>query len=125
MQMPIEIAETTARGRTGLSKAEIATIDAARAILRRHARSTLALQSWTHLTDYLALNALSERTEVFRVRFLDRKNRLIRDRIMAFGGIDRSQLPAIWRPSEAAVSSRKASAASMGRLNRRAGRRVA
>lgn len=88
MQSPIEIAETTARGRTGLSKAEIATIDAARAILRRHARSTLALQSWTHLTDYLALNALSERTEVFRVLFLDRKNRLIRDRIMARGGID-------------------------------------
>ena len=87
MRSPIEITETTARGRTGLSEAEIATIDAARAILRRHARSTLALQSWTHLTDYLALNALRERTEAFRVLFLDRKNRLIRDRIMARGSI--------------------------------------
>lgn len=88
MRNATETIKMAARGRAGLSEAEIATIDAARAILRRHARSTLALQSWTHLTDYLALNALSERTEVFRVLFLDRKNRLIRDRIMARGGID-------------------------------------
>ncbi|MFC4670710.1 RadC family protein [Seohaeicola nanhaiensis] len=78
---------TELRG-SGFSEAEIATIDAARDILRRHARSTAALQSWTMLTDYLALNAVRERVEVFRVLLLDRKNKLIRDRIMTRGSID-------------------------------------
>jgi DNA repair protein RadC len=82
---PKKIAE---RGASGFSEAEIATIDAARIILRRHARSTSALQSWTMLTDYLALNAVHERVEVFRVLLLDRKNRLIRDRVMTRGSID-------------------------------------
>ena len=82
---PKEIADRPA---PGFSEAEIATIDAARAILRRHARSTAALQSWTMLTDYLALNAVHERVEVFRVFLLDRKNRLIRDRVMTRGSID-------------------------------------
>ena len=82
---PNEIAE---RGASGFSEAEIATIDAARTILRRHARSTAALQSWAMLTDYLALNAIHERVEVFRVLLLDRKNRLIRDRVMTRGSID-------------------------------------
>ena len=82
---PKEIAE---RGASGFSEAEIATIDAARTILRRHARSTVALQSWAMLTGYLALNAVHERVEVFRVLLLDRKNRLIRDRVMTRGSID-------------------------------------
>ncbi|WP_423793484.1 JAB domain-containing protein [Mameliella alba] len=82
---PKEIADRRA---PGFSEAEIATIDAARSILRRHARSTAALQSWTMLTDYLALNAVHERVEVFRVLLLDRKNRLIRDRVMTRGSID-------------------------------------
>lgn len=73
---------------SGFSEAEIATIDAARAILRRHARSTAALQSWNMLTDYLALNAVRERVEVFRVLLLDRKNKLIGDRVMTRGSID-------------------------------------
>ena len=82
---PQEIVE---RPGSGFSEAEIATIDAARDILRRHARSTAALQSWTMLTDYLALNAVRERVEVFRVLLLDRKNKLIRDRVMTRGSID-------------------------------------
>ena len=73
-----DLDEITERPASGFSAAEIATIDAARIILRRHARSTSALQSWTMLTDYLALNAVHERVEVFRVLLLDRKNRLIR-----------------------------------------------
>ena len=82
---PKEIADRRA---PGFSEAEIATIDAARTILRRHARSTAALQSWSMLTDYLALNAVHERVEVFRVLLLDRKNRLIRDRVLTRGSID-------------------------------------
>ncbi|MFV0297409.1 MAG: RadC family protein [Hyphomicrobiaceae bacterium] len=73
---------------TEFSEAEVSTVDAARAILRRHVRTTDALQSWRMLTDYLALNAIQERVEVFRVLLLDRKNRLIRDRIMTRGSID-------------------------------------
>lgn len=76
------------RATTGFSEAEIATIDAARAILRQHARSTVALQSWDMLTDYLALSALGERVEVLRVLLLDRKNKLIRDKILTRGSID-------------------------------------
>jgi len=72
----------------GFSEAEIETIDAARFILRKHARATAVLQSWSMLTDYLALNAVRERVEVFRVLLLDRKNKLIRDKIMSRGSID-------------------------------------
>ncbi|WP_252947830.1 RadC family protein [Oceanicola sp. 502str15] len=71
----------------GFSEAEVATIDAARTILREHARSTAALHSWPLLTDYLALNAICERAEVFRVLLLDRKNRLIQDKIMGRGSL--------------------------------------
>jgi DNA repair protein RadC len=80
--------QITERRVSGFSEAEIATIDAAREILRRHARSTAVLQSWAMLTDYLALNAVHERVEVFRVLLLDRKNRLICDRVMTRGSID-------------------------------------
>lgn len=80
--------QITERPTSGFSEAEIATIDAAREILRRHARSTEALQSWGMLTDYLALTAVRERVEVFRVLLLDRKNRLIRDRLMTRGSVD-------------------------------------
>ena len=83
-----DLNQITERRVSGFSEAEIATIDAAREILRKHARSTAALQSWTMLTDYLALNAVHERVEVFRVLLLDRKNRLIRDRLMTRGSID-------------------------------------
>ena len=72
----------------GFFEAEIETIDAARVIPRRHVRATAVLQSWTMLTDYLALNAVRERVEVFRVLLLDRKNKLIRDKIMSRGSID-------------------------------------
>ena len=82
---PIDISDPPA---PGFSEAEIETIDAARVILRRHVRATAVLQSWTMLTDYLALNAVHERVEVFRVLLLDRKNRLIRDRVMTRGSID-------------------------------------
>ncbi|MCB1358516.1 MAG: DNA repair protein [Maritimibacter sp.] len=82
---PKEIAD---RRVSGFSEAEIATIDAAREILRRHVRSTVALQSWSMLTDYLAFSAVRERVEVFRVLLLDRKYKLIRDRIMTRGSID-------------------------------------
>ena len=83
-----DLDEITERPASGFSAAEIATIDAAREILRRHARSTAALQSWSMLADYLALTAVRERVEVFRVLLLDRKNRLIRDRVMTRGSID-------------------------------------
>ena len=82
------LAEAPSKPPTGFSEAEIATIDAATAILRRHARATTALHSWDKLTEYLALSAVQERVEVFRVLLLDRKNKLIRDKVMSRGSVD-------------------------------------
>lgn len=70
----------------GFSEQEIATIDAATTILRRHVRATTSLHSWNK-TDYLALTAVRERVEVFRVLLLDRKNKLIRDKVMSRGSV--------------------------------------
>lgn len=71
----------------GFSEQEIATIDAATAILRRHVRATTPLHSWDKLTDYLALTAVRDRVETFRVLLLDRGNKLIRDKVMSRGSI--------------------------------------
>lgn len=83
-----QYAETASRPSSGFSEDEIATIDAATEILRRHVRATTALQSWDKLTDYLALTAVRERVETFRVLLLDRKNKLIRDKVMSRGSVD-------------------------------------
>ena len=82
---PIDLGE---RPPAPLTDAEIATIATARDILQKHVRRTDLIASWAMLIDYLALNAISERTEVFRCLFLDTKNRLIRDKVMARGTID-------------------------------------
>ena len=71
----------------GFSEQEIDTIDAATAILRRHVRATTSLHSWDRLTDYLTLTAVRERVETFRVLLLDRKNKLIRDKVMSRGSV--------------------------------------
>jgi len=71
-----------------LSVSETAIIDEAMKILKRHARASTLITSWNNLTAYLALSALPERVEVFRVLFLNRKNALIRDKVMARGSID-------------------------------------
>ena len=71
-----------------LTAAESATIATARDILQKHVRKADLIASWAMLIDYLALNAITERTEVFRCLFLDTRNRLIRDKVMSRGTID-------------------------------------
>ncbi len=71
-----------------LTQEDAATVGSACDILRRHMRAADLIASWAMLTEYLALSALKERSEVLRVLFLNSKNRLIRDRIMWRGTID-------------------------------------
>ena len=68
--------------------AEIATLEAARDLLRQHLIAQPIIASWTMLTDYLALMAVDERVEVFRVLYRDTKNRLISDETLGRGTID-------------------------------------
>ena len=71
-----------------LTEDELATITFARDILKAQVRQADLIASWDMLIDYLALNAIAERTEVFRCLFLNTKNRLIRDKVMTRGTID-------------------------------------
>lgn len=72
------------------SDAEIAMLEAARQLLRKQLTARPVITSWSMLTDYLALMVVDERVEVFRVLFLDTKNRLICDETMARGTIDQT-----------------------------------
>lgn len=63
-------------------------VERAKAYLREQACESHSITSWSLLQDYLALHAVNERVEVFRVLFLDRKNRLIECREMGRGTID-------------------------------------
>ncbi len=67
-----------------LKLVEYAAVKLARAqIMKRH-----ALTSWTALIDYVNAADAWRETEVFRVLFLDRKNVLIADEVMAQGTVD-------------------------------------
>jgi DNA repair protein RadC len=54
-------------------------ISEAREALARYVSQGPLLSSWSMLTDYLCISYAGERREVFRVLFLDKKNRLIED----------------------------------------------
>ncbi len=67
-----------------LKLVEYAAVKLARAqVMKRH-----ALTSWTALIDYVNAADAWRETEVFRVLFLDRKNVLIADEVMAQGTVD-------------------------------------
>ncbi len=74
------------------SEADLATLDAARQLLKQHLVARPVITSWQMLTDYLALMNVDERVEVFRVLFLDTKNRLICDETMSRGTIDQTSV---------------------------------
>jgi DNA repair protein RadC len=74
--------------RDSLTDADRATIEAARAILAQLVASKPLISSWDALKDYLACTMGGLRAESFRVLYLDRKNRLIRDEEQARGTID-------------------------------------
>lgn len=72
----------------GFCETERTALEAARRILRRRLRATDVISSWAMLTEFLAINAVGERVEVFRVLFLNTKHHLICDEIMGRGTID-------------------------------------
>ncbi len=88
------VTASTAELRTveGLGDAGIAALKLAQAAASRLLRGTLAakplLHSWGALTDYLRAEIGHERTEQFRVLFLDTRARLIADEIMGRGTVN-------------------------------------
>jgi DNA repair protein RadC len=68
--------------------ADRSVILAAREVLARYIHANPIIGSWDVLSDYLSTAYAGERREVFRVLFLDRKNRLIRDEAMGHGTVD-------------------------------------
>jgi DNA repair protein RadC len=76
----------------GLSDSVVALIKAVQAGAVRLGRQKVLnqpiLSSWSALTDYLRSAMAHETNEHFRLLFLDKKNRLIRDEIQAQGTVD-------------------------------------
>ena len=76
----------------GLGDAGIAALKLAQAAAARLLKGELAdkpvLRSWEALTDYLRVAFGHDRTEQFRVLFLDARTRLIADEIMGHGTIN-------------------------------------
>lgn len=62
--------------------------EAARRMLREEIADRPVISSWTKLIDYCRASMADERTERFRILFLDRKNMLIADEIQQRGTVD-------------------------------------
>ena len=78
----------------GVSEATIALIAVTAGLARRAVREEIAdgpvLSSWTGLIDYLRVSMGHNRTEEFRLLFLDSKNRLIADEVQGTGTVNRT-----------------------------------
>lgn len=78
----------------GVSEATIAliavTAEAARRAVREEIADGPVLSSWSRLIDYLRVAMGHNRTEVFRLLFLDSKNRLIADEVQGTGTVNRT-----------------------------------
>lgn len=78
----------------GVSEATIAliavTAEAARRAVREEIADGPVLLSWTRLIDYLRVAMGHNRTEEFRLLFLDSKNRLIADEVQGTGTVNRT-----------------------------------
>jgi len=76
----------------GLGETTIATLKAAQAAALHLSRAQLIEQpivsSWQALLDYCRAAMGHDKTEAFRILFLDRKNRLITDEVQQRGTID-------------------------------------
>jgi DNA repair protein RadC len=76
----------------GVGEAVAIHLKAIQALLLRGEKETIqkqpVLSSWSNLLNYLKLDLEHEKREQFRVLFLDKKLRLIRDEMMGDGTID-------------------------------------
>ena len=59
---------------------------------RETIRKKPAISSWSALMDYVRTELQHEKREQFRILFLDRKNQLIADEIMAHGTVDHAPI---------------------------------
>ena len=66
------------------------TAEAARRAVREEIADGPVLSSWTRLIDYLRVAMGHNRTEEFRLLFLDSKNRLIADEVQGTGTVNRT-----------------------------------
>ncbi len=84
--------EAELRGVDGVGEAGAAAIKLIQAAALRMMRQDLAAQpilsTWDRLTDYLVAAMGQERTEQFRVLFLDGRNKLLADEVQGIGTID-------------------------------------
>lgn len=71
-------------------------LKAVRETARRLAKEALidrpVVSSWNQLLDYCRVTMADEQTERFRILFLDRKNRIIRDEVQQTGTVDHTPL---------------------------------
>ena len=78
--------------RAGISEGTVALLRAvaagARRMLREEVASRPVVSSWQQLLDYLSVAMKYEKTEQFRLLFLDRKNALIADEVQQRGTVD-------------------------------------
>jgi len=90
----VEIVVETARGPVTrrLNDAAIAVLQIQRAIalrlLRQELRERAVLSSWKQVLAYVRAAMAHERTEQFRILFLDKKNQLIKDEVQQRGTVD-------------------------------------
>ena len=90
----VEIVVETARGPVTrrLNDAAIAVLQVQRAIalrlLRQELRERAVLSSWKQVLAYVRAAMAHERTEQFRILFLDKKNQLIKDEVQQRGTVD-------------------------------------
>jgi DNA repair protein RadC len=84
--------EVELRGIEGVGEAGVAALKLVQAAALRMMRQDLASQpvisTWDRLTDYLTAAMGHERTEQFRVLFLDGRNKLIADEVQGIGTIN-------------------------------------
>ncbi len=77
----------------GLGEVTISSLKVVQAVAQRFARDRLVpempiLASWSALIDYCRTQMAFEDVEQFRVLFLDKKNRLIKDEVQQTGTVD-------------------------------------
>jgi DNA repair protein RadC len=62
--------------------------ETARRLLKESVADRPVVSSWNQLLDYCRIAMADEQTERFRILFLDRKNRIIRDEVQQTGTVD-------------------------------------
>ena len=71
-----------------IDQLKIVRVAAGRLARQKAKKTEVALSSWRALVDYCMLQMARETNEQFRILFLDRKNKLLRDEVQGRGTID-------------------------------------